>query len=155
MSVRFELPREHPGVALVTIDRPERTNALDPETLQALATTWRRIAASPEIRCAVLTGAGDRAFCAGMDMRLTIPAAQRLARGETVTAEEFEGLRSVSTALLAGFDLATPVVSEKLVRPENVEVFGGLGNALLGYAASATPASIGRRIGGSGPPLPA
>ncbi len=110
MSVCFELPETHPGVALVTIDRPERANALDPETLRALATAWRRIAASPEIRCAVLTGAGPRAFCAGMDMRLTIPAAQRLARGETVTPQEFEGLRSVSTALLAGFDLATPLI---------------------------------------------
>jgi hypothetical protein len=41
------------------------------------------------------------------------------------------------------------VVSEKLVRPKHVEVFGGLGHS---YAASATPASIGRRIGCSGPP---
>ena len=110
MPVRFELPAEHPGVALVTIDRAERANALDPETLHALATAWRRIAASPEIRCAVLTGAGSRVFCAGMDMRLTIPAAQRLARGERVSPQEFEGLRSVSTALLAGFDLGTPLV---------------------------------------------
>jgi enoyl-CoA hydratase/carnithine racemase len=110
VSVRFELPEEHPGVALVTIDRAERANALDPETLSALAKAWQRIAASPEIRCAVLTGAGDRVFCAGMDMRLTIPAAQRLARGERVTQQEFEGLRSVNTALLAGFDLATPLI---------------------------------------------
>jgi enoyl-CoA hydratase/carnithine racemase len=45
-----------------------------------------------------------------MDMLATIPASQRLARGERVSEEEFEGLRSVSTALLAGFDLATPLV---------------------------------------------
>jgi enoyl-CoA hydratase/carnithine racemase len=110
VSIRFELPEEHPAVALVTIDRPGQANALDPVTLHALAAAWQRIAASPEIRCAVLTGAGSGAFCAGMDMRLTIPAAQRLARGERVSAQEFEGLRSVSTALLAGFDLATPLV---------------------------------------------
>jgi len=110
VSVRFELPEEHRGVALITIDRAERANALDPDTLRALATAWQRIAASPEIRCAVLTGAGDRVFCAGMDMRLTVPAAQRLARGERVTQQEFEGLRSVNTALLAGFDLATPLI---------------------------------------------
>jgi enoyl-CoA hydratase len=110
VPVRFELPAAHPGVALVTIDRAESANALDPETLHALASAWRRIAASSEIRCAVLTGAGSRAFCAGMDMRLTIPAAQRLARGETVSPQEFEGLRSVGTALLAGFDLGTPLI---------------------------------------------
>jgi len=110
MPARLELPPDHPHVALVTIDRPERANSLDPRTLCELAAAWRRIAADPEIRCAVLTGAGPSVFCAGMDMRTTIPASQRLARGERVSPEEFEGLRSVATALLAGFDLGTPLV---------------------------------------------
>ncbi len=110
MPARLELPADHPHVALVTIDRPERANALDPRTLCDLAAAWRRIADDREIRCAVLTGAGERVFCAGMDMRSTIPASQRLARGERVSEEEFEGLRSVSTALLAGFDLGKPLV---------------------------------------------
>ena len=110
MSIGFELPSAHAGVALVTIDRPEQANSLDPATLAALADAWRRIAGDPQIRCAVVTGAGPRSFCAGMDMKKTIPAAQKLARGERVSDEEFEGLRSVDTALLAGFDLATPLV---------------------------------------------
>jgi len=110
MPARFELPPEHPHVALVTIDRPERANSLDPATLCELAAAWRRIALDPEIRCAVLTGAGERVFCSGMDMRTTIPASQRLARGERIPDRDFEGLRSVATALLAGFDLATPLV---------------------------------------------
>jgi len=78
--------------------------------LAALAAAWRRIAADPEIRCAVLTGAGDRVFCAGMDMKTTIPASQRLARGERIDEESFAGLRQASTALLAGFDLGTPLI---------------------------------------------
>jgi enoyl-CoA hydratase len=94
----------------VTIDRPAQANALDPPTLCELAAAWRRIAGDAEIRCAVLTGAGDRVFCAGMDMKTTIPAAQRFARGERVDDETFEGLRNVATALLAGFDLRTPLV---------------------------------------------
>src|SRR5262247_1845106 len=110
MPARLELLPEHPHVALVTIDRPERANALDPPTLRQLAEAWRRIAADPEIRCAVLTGAGERAFCAGMDMKTTIPESQRMARGERVDPDTFEGLRSVATALLAGFDLGTPLV---------------------------------------------
>jgi len=110
MPARFELPPDHPHVALVTIDRPAQANALDPPTLRDLAAAWRRIAADPEIRCAVLTGAGPRAFCAGMDMKTTIPASQRFARGERIDDETFEGLRSVSTALLAGFDLRVPLV---------------------------------------------
>jgi enoyl-CoA hydratase len=46
-----------------------------------------------------------------MDMRRTIPAAQALARGDRIAPEDFEGLRSVSTALLAGFDLRTPLIA--------------------------------------------
>lgn len=110
MPVQFSLPEKHPHVALVTLDRPEHANSLDPGMLCELAAAWRRIAGDDDIRCAVLTGAGDKVFCAGMDMKKTIPAAQKLARGERVSAEEFEGLRSVATALLAGFDLRTPLV---------------------------------------------
>src|SRR5262245_10061003 len=110
MPARLELPPEHPHVALVTIDRPERANSLDPPTLRELAEAWRRIADDAGIRCAVLTGAGDRVFCAGMDMRATIPVSQRLARGERIDPADFEGLRSVATALLAGFDLGKPLV---------------------------------------------
>ena len=110
MPVRLERPADHPHVALVTLDRPEKANALDPEMLYELATTWRAVADDDEIRCAVLTGAGDRVFCAGMDMAATIPAAQSLARGERIDERSFEGLRSVATATLAGFDVKTPIV---------------------------------------------
>jgi enoyl-CoA hydratase/carnithine racemase len=110
MPAHLTFPPDHPHVALVTIDRPDKANALDPRTLSELGDAWRRIAADPEVRCAVLTGAGDRVFCAGMDMTTTIPAAQRLARGEHLDDETFEGLRNVSTALLAGFDLDTPLI---------------------------------------------
>lgn len=110
MSARFERPERHPHVALVTIDREEKANSLDPATLTELAGAWRRIAGDRDIRCAIVTGAGNRTFCSGMDMRTTIPVSQKLARGERVSPEEFEGLRSVSTALLAGFDLETPLI---------------------------------------------
>jgi enoyl-CoA hydratase/carnithine racemase len=44
MPVRFEQPADHPHVAIVTLDRPERANALDPAMLSELAAAWRRIA---------------------------------------------------------------------------------------------------------------
>ena len=110
MSARLELLSDHPHVALVTIDRRERANSLDPPTLRELAAAWERIAGDDEIRCAVLTGAGDRVFCGGMDMRTTIAASQALARGERIDPADFEGLRAVGTASLADFDLKTPLV---------------------------------------------
>jgi enoyl-CoA hydratase/carnithine racemase len=111
MAIRLERPPAHPHVALVTLDRPGKANALDPAMLGTLAAAWREIAADEAVRCAVVTGAGTRVFCAGMDMASTIPASQRLARGERLAPDEFEGLRSVSTALLAGFDLGKPLVA--------------------------------------------
>ena len=84
MPTRFETPPDHPGVAVVTIDRPDQANALDPESLRDLAAHWRRINDDEAIRVAILTGTGERAFCAGMDMRKTIPISQALARGERI-----------------------------------------------------------------------
>jgi len=110
VPARLERPAEHPHVAIVTIDRPASANALDPATLRNLAAAWREIAADADLRAAVLTGAGDRVFSAGMDMKTTIPISQRLARGERIDPDDFEGLRDAQTALLAGFDLGKPLV---------------------------------------------
>ncbi len=110
MPVHVEFPEAHPHVAVVIIDRPESANALDPAMLCELACAWRMLAADDEVRCVILRGAGERVFCSGMDMKATIPAAQKLSRGERVSEEEFEGLRSVRTALLAGYDLAKPLI---------------------------------------------
>lgn len=111
MSVRYERPDGHPHVAVVTIDRPAQANALDPPTLRALADAWRRAAGDDDVRCVVLTGAGERSFCAGMDLKVTIPAAQALARGERVDDATFAGLRDAGTATLAAFDLGKPLVA--------------------------------------------
>jgi len=56
-------------VAYVTIDRPEVMNAIDPATDAALDAIWRRLEADRDVRAAVLTGAGERAFCVGADMK--------------------------------------------------------------------------------------
>jgi crotonobetainyl-CoA hydratase len=59
--------RDH--VAWVTIDRPERMNALDAAAQDELLRTWGRIESDRAVRAVVLTGAGERAFCAGDDMK--------------------------------------------------------------------------------------
>lgn len=59
-------------VATVVIDRPQAMNAIDPETAQALAEAFTRIGNDDAIRAAVLTGAGDRAFSAGADLKKTL-----------------------------------------------------------------------------------
>lgn len=57
------------GVALVTIDRPEARNALSFDLLDALADALEALDTDPGCRAVVLTGAGDRAFAAGADIK--------------------------------------------------------------------------------------
>ena len=56
-------------VATVTLNRPEAMNALNPELRFALSEIWDRIETDDDIWVAVVTGAGDRAFCAGADLK--------------------------------------------------------------------------------------
>ena len=55
-------------VARVTIDRPRVLNAIDSGTQARLNAIWDEIECDPDVRVVILTGAGDRAFCAGADM---------------------------------------------------------------------------------------
>lgn len=57
------------GVVVLTIDRPRQRNALAPSTMAELEAALAELAASEEVRCAVITGAGERAFIAGGDLK--------------------------------------------------------------------------------------
>ena len=57
------------AAALITIDRPERRNAVDGPTAAALLEAYERFAADDDARVIVLTGAGEDAFCAGADLK--------------------------------------------------------------------------------------
>ena len=60
-------------IAYITLNRPEVMNAMDPETYQALSEAWVDVRDDPDVWCAIITGAGDRAFTAGADLKKTIP----------------------------------------------------------------------------------
>jgi enoyl-CoA hydratase/carnithine racemase len=63
------------GVAWVTLNRPDVLNAFDPQMESELSTTWQELQRDDDVRCVVLTGAGERAFCVGLDRNATIGAA--------------------------------------------------------------------------------
>ena len=58
-------------VATITLNRPERLNATDDLARTELGWAWGQVRDDPEIRVAIITGAGERAFCAGQDVRAT------------------------------------------------------------------------------------
>lgn len=57
------------GIAIITLNRPETRNALSKEIRQGLFAAWDRFEREPALRVAILTGAGDKAFCAGGDLK--------------------------------------------------------------------------------------
>src|SRR5262245_26048469 len=57
------------AVGVLTLNRPDRRNALSRDTLYALGRFGRELVADPAVRAIVVTGAGDKAFCAGADLK--------------------------------------------------------------------------------------
>src|ERR1700754_137773 len=56
-------------VVVITINRPERRNAISLAVREQLREAFLKFEADPELRVGILTGAGDKAFCAGMDLK--------------------------------------------------------------------------------------
>ncbi|MFV0244437.1 MAG: enoyl-CoA hydratase/isomerase family protein [Qingshengfaniella sp.] len=72
MTAPLRIDREG-GVTVLTLSRPEARNALSPELACRLADAMEDAAGDPDVRAVVLTGAGDRAFCSGGDLALSLP----------------------------------------------------------------------------------
>ncbi|NUL07942.1 enoyl-CoA hydratase/isomerase family protein, partial [Streptomyces lunaelactis] len=72
MNIRVDAVKET-GVALVTLDRPEKHNAIDLEMAAELAAVWREFRFDDTVRAVVVTGAGGRAFCTGIDRSVEVP----------------------------------------------------------------------------------
>ncbi|OYU02331.1 MAG: enoyl-CoA hydratase [Sphingomonadaceae bacterium PASS1] len=66
-AVLYDLLPE--GIAIITINRPEQRNALSLEVRQGLFAAWDRFENDADARIAILTGSGEKAFCAGGDLK--------------------------------------------------------------------------------------
>ena len=100
------------GTAYIILNRPEVHNALDAEVVVRLAEAWQDFADDDSLRVAIISGAGDRAFSSGADLRKLIP----LMAGARQPGDEYEeklmsNRRLISIALLRGFDLYKPIIA--------------------------------------------
>jgi E-phenylitaconyl-CoA hydratase len=89
-------------VATITLNRPEAMNSIDPELRRQLKGVWARIHADDSIRVAILTGAGEKAFCTGSDLKKTMPPKESFAQTAFGQAE--------SDHLLAGLNTDKPLI---------------------------------------------
>src|SRR3954471_21881277 len=112
MSDGLQIERDG-AVLTITLNRPDVHNALDWKTREALVTALEEASADLAVRAVVLTGAGERAFCTGADLRVPMPAppkpdgAPQRAQGE-VARGIATGWPRVITAVL---DCEKPVVA--------------------------------------------
>ena len=66
------------GIAVITLNQPETRNALSAEIREGLRTAWDRFEHDDSLRVAILTGAGDQAFCAGGDLKAMVETAMQV-----------------------------------------------------------------------------
>ena len=106
--------RRADGVMILTMNRPEQKNALSPEMLVRLNEAWHEFRDSSELRVAILTGAGDTDFCAGGDLKLTMPlmtGARQPERRVGSTEADVGNMSQFTDAILRGFELYKPVIA--------------------------------------------
>jgi len=102
-AYRFTRVERDGAITIITINRPESLNALHPDANAELAKIFDEFAADPEQWVAIITGAGDRAFSSGNDLKYTAAA---MARGESIEVPV-----SGFAGLTARFDLTKPVIA--------------------------------------------
>lgn len=100
------------GIAVITLNRPEKMNALTPEMLVRLDNAWHEIESDPAVRVAILSGTGGKAFSAGADLGRLVPLLTRARAAEdhwddAVLADP----KVVNRALLRGIEVTTPVIA--------------------------------------------
>jgi enoyl-CoA hydratase/carnithine racemase len=82
-------------IAYLTINRPEARNAIDPDVHEAMIDAWADFRDDDAVDVAILTGAGDEAFCAGADLKTYIPP--------IIADGDFGRLREIAELGLNGF----------------------------------------------------
>src|ERR1700730_11761257 len=131
MKVLFE-KKSH--IAYVTINRPERLNACDFETYARLAEIWTEFREDDDLRVAILTGSGERAFCAGSDVKSNYVEA----RGADPTSSPFPIMLELQKLIIAainghanGGGLEQALACDIRVAAEHAQF--GLGEVRLGW----------------------
>jgi enoyl-CoA hydratase/carnithine racemase len=129
VSYKFVILEKKGSIALITLNRPDRLNAIGPEMLTELGEACRRVEADGEILVVILTGAGDRAFSAGADIKDEKNHDPETVM-ETFQNDCFDSILSISKPIIAavngfciGGGLEIALACDILIGSENA-VFG-------------------------------
>jgi enoyl-CoA hydratase/carnithine racemase len=151
-TIRFERERR---VATITLNRPERHNAFNLAMARELREAWERVRRDGEIVCAIVTGAGDKAFCTGMDVAdVADGSARETARGDAddppwfhLTAVQNRCWKPVVTAvngMVCGGGLHFVADGDLILASETATFFDT--HVKVGLVAGLEPVGLLRRI---------
>jgi enoyl-CoA hydratase/carnithine racemase len=149
MSIDFTARTD--GVYVVTINRPERLNALDVASKLRLGEIWREVEASDDVRAVVVHGSGDRAFCAGSDLKEIRETGKMVGTDDLANAIPGIGfeLTKPVVAALHGFTIGMGLTlaihcDVRIAHPETVFAFPETQHGMLsGISAITLPAIVG------------
>ncbi len=138
------------GIAVISINRPDRLNAIGPEVEAGLAQAWRRLNDSDEDRVGILTGVGNKAFSAGKDMASTAPPDYRSFTPGVGVVVEKPLIAAVSGWCIGGAnvlvqmcDLCVATEDAKFTYPEAKMGFAG---GMIASMASRIPVKIAMEL---------
>lgn len=100
------------GILTLTMNRPDAGNSLSPEMLVRMAETWYEFRDSADLRVAILTGAGEKYFCAGGDLKRTMPLMTGARPPEDQWDERLLATPTLFTdAILRGIEIYKPIIA--------------------------------------------
>ncbi len=100
------------GIAYLTLNRPQARNAIDPELAIALSDAWHEYRDDKSLRCAIVTGTGEKAFCSGADLGKLIPLFTGAKQPESEADKKVAANPMIpNIALLRDFELHKPVIA--------------------------------------------
>jgi len=133
---------EKRGSALwITLNRPDKRNAFNAEVLAGIGEGWRRANADPEVRAVVLTGAGEKAFCAGGDLQPGQAFAFDCARPSTDYADL---VRAVARSTVPSFDARAALAAGLVNHVVPVAELDAKVEGLVSKLAASAPTAIRR-----------
>ena len=140
MEFEFIRYEKRDRIAYVTINRPEVMNALHPPAHEELARVWDDVVTDPEIWVAILTGAGDRAFSAGNDLKWTtlhgVPRMPKGGFGGLVARDDFwKPLIAAVNGFALGGGLELALACDVIIAAEHARL--GLPEPRVGLMAAA------------------
>ena len=132
-------------VATITINRPERLNATDDLTRSELGQAWARVRDDADIRVAIITGAGDRAFSAGQDIRATAESGIRnKVPGSRLHHDVWKPVICALNGMVVGGGLHQVADSDLIIAAEHAELIDT--HLVVGNVFALEPAVLLRRM---------